>query len=213
MAVVTVKTNARSLGTVRPPQRDLEIGQLNLRGERGEVANLLRAVTSAELQTTIEGASTLTLKIRDHSRKLLRSVLSRTRSALTLDGVPYVLVKVARDGNELTYVFEDLAVNLLRRYSKPRKANRANTTRAQFIRGLVLEPNEAQIPFVCPELNERQPTLKPDTPGSPSPRRVVGANAQANAQLARLRVKGAQASRQQLEMGKLIVLDDPAARW
>ena len=211
MPVLTVKTNAKSLGTVRPPGRDLEIGQINLRGDRGEVANLLRAVTSAELQTTIEGASTLTLKIRDHSRNLLRSVLSRTRSTLTLDGVEYALVKVARDGNELTYVLEDLAVNLLRRYSKPRKANRANTTRAQFIRGLIQEPSEALIPFFCPELNERQPILKPDTENTgPSAGlravRVVGANDQANAQLSRLRVKGAPASRHQLEMGKLIVL-------
>jgi len=209
-----VNTRRRPLGTVRPPARDLELSSINLRGDRGQVARLKRSIASAELAMTIDGASTLTLKVRDASRNLLRSALLRTRSVCVLDNVTYTLVKVSRDGNEVTLIFEELAINLLRRYSKPRKANRANTTRAQFIRGLVQEPHEARIPFRCPELNERQPQLEPENrPGvTPATAGIMPATAPRTvgnvplSVLARLTVKGTRATREQLVHGQLIVV-------
>lgn len=163
---VVVKVKARPLGTFRPPARDLDLAQVQILGDRGLVADLKRSVTSAELTMTIEGASTLTLKVRDYGRKLLNSPIPQTRARLILDSVEYTLVKVGHEGNEITLIFEETAVNLLRRYRKPRKANRKNTTRAQFIAGMVSEVTERKIPFSCPELTERQTILKPETEGS-----------------------------------------------
>jgi hypothetical protein len=164
---VAVKVKAKPLGTLRPPARDLDLAQVNVLGDRGLVAELKRSTTSAELTMTIEGASTLTLKVRDYSRSLLRSPIARTRARLLLDGIEYMLVKVGHEGNEITLIFEETAVNLLRRYRKPRKANRANTNRAQFIEGMVREVTERAIPFSCPELKDRQTILKPDIPVTP----------------------------------------------
>lgn len=164
---VVVRVKAKPLGTFRPPARDLDLEQVNILGDRGLVADLKRSVTSAELSMTIEGASTLTLKVRDYTRSLLRSPIARTRARLILDGIEYTLVKVGHEGDEITLIFEETAVNLLRRYRKPRKANRANTTRAQFIEGMVREVTERAIPFRCPELAERQTILKPEVPATP----------------------------------------------
>ena len=157
MALLSVNPNAKPLGTFRPPARDLDVEHLWIYGDRNVNANVKRLTSSAELQTTIEGASTLTLKVRDYSRTLLRSNLSQTRSRIVLDNIEYTLAKVSHNENEITLIFEETAVNLLRRYDQPRKANRENTTRAQFIRALVMEVRERKIPFNCPELNERQP--------------------------------------------------------
>lgn len=167
MPVVSVNVRAKPLGMFRPPARDLDLAQVNVLGDRGLVADLKRATVSAELTMTIEGASTLTLKVRDYERTLLRSPIPRTRARLLLDDIEYTLVKVAHEGNEITLIFEETAVNLLRRYRKPKKANRANTNRAQFIQGMVREVTERAIPFNCPELNDRQTILKPPAQAEP----------------------------------------------
>lgn len=163
MPLLSVNTRAKPLGTVRAPARDLDLANIRIRGARGVVADIKRSTESAELLQTIEGASTLTFKIRDYSRNLLRSSVPQVASTVVLDNVEYTLVKVSHDENEITLVFEETAVNLLRqdRYSKPKKANRSNTTRAQFIRGMVAEVRERAISFNCPEEGERQKILPP----------------------------------------------------
>lgn len=221
MATVAVRTNPKPLGTVRPPARDLDIDSINLQGDRSMVARLKRSVTSVELDMTIEGASTLTIVVADPSRRLLNSQLTRTKSVCIIDNVSYTLVKVARDEDDLTLTFEETAINILRRYSKPRKANRKNTTRAQFIQSLVREPTEATIPFRCPELDEKQPALKPDlgsdssdsgssrrlraTPRAAPKASAASSGGLSSAVLAKLHVKGAAPNAEQLKYGALIV--------
>ena len=221
MATVTVKTHPKPLGTVRPPARDLDIDSINLQGDRSMVARLKRSVTSVELDMTIEGASTLTIVVADPSRRLLQSQLTRTKSVCIVDNVSYTLVKVARDEDDLTLTFEETAINILRRYSKPRKANRKNTTRAQFIQSLVREPTEAVIPFRCPELDEKQPALKPDLSdgdsAAPTRRRITRATSASSASgtaasgglsaaaIAKLHVKGVAPNSEQLRYGAMII--------
>jgi hypothetical protein len=147
---------ALKLQVAQTPPRPLELQDLRLQGDRNIVAALNRAMTGATQDETMEGASVVVLTVRDPARGLLRSSLVKTRSTLTLDRVQYRLVRVGRDGNQLTLTFEETAVNVLRDYDSPRKANRDNTTRAQFVQSLVREPREVVIPFQCPELNERQ---------------------------------------------------------
>jgi hypothetical protein len=154
------KVKPKPLGEVRQPARDLDLGDVKIYGERGAVANIRRNIASANLQSTIEGASTLTFKVRDHDRAILRSSVVTYRSVLTLDNIEYTLVKVSHQGDEVTLIFEESAVNWMRQYKKPKKANRDNTTRAQFIQGMVREVKERTIAFYCPEVNERQQIAK-----------------------------------------------------
>jgi hypothetical protein len=157
MAFVSVNTNAQPLGTFRPPMRDLDLEDLWIYGDNWVMVNLKPATTSIELVQTIEGASTLTLKVRDYYRALLRSNLTQTRSRIVLDNIEFTLVKIAHDGGEVTLTLEETAANLLRRYDSPRKAARDSITRAGFCRGLVAEVRERNIPWNCPEERERQP--------------------------------------------------------
>lgn len=162
MALIGAVKKAKPLGTVRTPPSDLDVAHLRVwvpgSSARRLRADLKQLTTDAELIQTIEGASTLTLKVRDYDRRLLRSPLAEQRSTLTLDNVDYTLVKVSHNADELTLLFESTACNLCRQYDKPKKVNRDNTTRAQFIRGMVAEIRERRVPFRCPELNQRQPT-------------------------------------------------------
>ena len=147
---------AIKLATAATPARPLELQDLRLQGDKNVVAALNRAMTGATQDETLEGASVVVITVRDPARGLLRSNIVKTRATLILDKVQYRLVRVAREGNQLTLTFEETAVNVLRDYDEPRKANRDTTTRAQFVQTLVREPKEFVIPFKCPELNERQ---------------------------------------------------------
>lgn len=145
-----------TLSVVRRPRADLDVGALRLQGS-GLPVKLRNSITDASIDETIDGASTLTLTVNDWGKTLLQSEAAQSAATLTFDGLSFTLVKISRQQDATTLTFEETAVNLLRRYSKPRKANRANTTRAQFVRSMVREVKEARIPFECPEVNKRQP--------------------------------------------------------
>jgi hypothetical protein len=152
--------NAQPLGTFRPPRNDLDVDHLYIYGERNVSANVKSLASSVELVQTIDGAGTLTITVRDYLRTLLRSNLTQTRSRIVLDNVEFTLAKVSHNENELTMVFEESVVAAMRRTDSPKKANRDNTTRAQFIRGMVVESAQLvgrRIAFNCPEEAIRQP--------------------------------------------------------
>lgn len=151
---VRVKPPPR-LGVVRPPQADLDPGKLTLQGKKLSVA-LTRAITDMTMEQTIEGASTLTMTVADYSGAFLRSQLLTGQVTVTFDHLEFVLVKTAKGDRAVTLTFEERAVNLLRQYRKPRKANRDSTTRAQFVRSLITEVTQARIPYAIPEVNVRQ---------------------------------------------------------
>ena len=154
---VKVKTKTKPLATVRPPLHDADTGRLVLITDAKTRVVLTPQITDATLEETIDGASTLTLTVHDYDRRILRSSLVKTAATVELDRVSYRLVKVAHQGNAVTLTFEETAVNVLRGYDQPKKANRANTTRAQFVEALVREPTAYRIPFRCPERDVKQP--------------------------------------------------------
>lgn len=164
MALIGNIRKAPVTGTFRPPGRDLDVDHLRVWAPGTSPtrvrADLKKLTSDGELVQSLEGASTLTLKVRDYSRHLLRSPLCEQRSTLSLDGIEYTLVKVSHVEDEITLIFEETAINILRQMDDPKKASRDNTTRAQFIRGMVAEAatkGKRRIPFNCPELNQRQP--------------------------------------------------------
>ena len=155
-----VTVRVPQLSTVRRPAADLDVANLRLQGGRLS-AKLTQAITGGSLEQPMDGASTLTVTVTDWSRGLLRSQLLTGRVTMSFDAISYTLVKISESTDwQLTLTFEETAVNWLRQYSKPRKANRANTTRAQFVRSMVQEVREVRIPFQCPEINARQPIAK-----------------------------------------------------
>lgn len=139
------------------------------------------SILEAELEMTIEGASTLTMKVHDETRGLLRSQLVREASRVEIDNLSYTLVQVSRDEDTLTLIFEDTAVYLLRQYDEPLKQRRYDAdgvTRARFIQMMVEEVRKGRkatrdrpavpsaiIPFRCPEVQERQRVLEPQRNG------------------------------------------------
>jgi hypothetical protein len=149
-----------STGTVRRVRSDLDLGRMILQGQTMS-AQLRNAVTDCQLEQTTDGASTLTIAVSDWYERLLRSPIITGASTLVFDGISFTLVKTTRQDNTITLTFEETAVNLLRLYDSARKANRANTTRAQFVRSMVREVTQARIPFRCPEVNVRQPIASP----------------------------------------------------
>ena len=147
------------------------------------------AITSITLERTIEGASTVEITLQDPDSRLLgkqkvwepkpkkgkkrdvdRDVygsaivkpLARGRTMeIRLDGVVYRLVKLSKNGDDVSLTFEDRVVYWLRRKGgangKPRRVNRSKVTRAQFILSLVRELKSERVRFVCPDLNVKQP--------------------------------------------------------
>jgi hypothetical protein len=152
---VVVKLPAR-LGVVRAPQANLDPGSLILQGKPIS-PQVARAVTAMTLEQTMQGASTLAITVADYTGALIRSQLLRGGVVVTWDGVSYTLVKVEKGDRSVALLFEESAVNLLRKYNKPRKALRSKVTRAQFVRSLITEPTQARIPYAIPEVNVRQP--------------------------------------------------------
>lgn len=151
-----VKVHVPTLSTVRKPAADLDVENLKLQGKNLS-ARLRSTITAATIESTIDGASTLTLTIADWYEGLLHSQLITGACKLTFDGESFTLVKTARAGSTMTLTFEDTAVNLLRQYKGSMKAARSKVTRAQFVKKMVTEVKQAHIPFKCPEINKKQP--------------------------------------------------------
>lgn len=159
-----VKVRVPQLSTVRPPSADLDLSNIRLQGQTLS-PDLSKAIIDGQQEQRVDGSSTLTLTIYDPWRVFLRSALMSGRVTLSFDRLSYTLVKTATTDNGVTLTFEETAVNLLRGYTTAKKADRANTTRAQFVRSMITEVKEARIPYQIPEVNQRQPvTASKQTP-------------------------------------------------
>jgi hypothetical protein len=81
---------------------------------------------------------------------------------LTLDDVVFRLTKVeyVHSTKAITMTFEDRIVYWLRRKYGPKYMSRAKGTRAEFILALLREVKAEKVPFICPELHEKQKIAK-----------------------------------------------------
>lgn len=162
--VVKVKPGP-PLGVVRPPRTDFDVNKLTLSGPKSKgkrlTAQITQAITDGSLEQTMDGASTLILTVADWAEGLLHSQLILGAVTVNMDNLDFTLSKIARQDDKMTLTFEETGVSLLRQNKSPKKANRATVTRAQFARSLVQEVTEYTIPFVCPEVNTKQPIAAP----------------------------------------------------
>jgi len=137
---------------------DPEVIKLVLKDTVG--IELQEAIIDASVERTIEGASTLTISLVDHDRKLLRSNRLHSRCDVKIDGLWFRLVSVEKQGDILDLTFETREVAVLRTYDKiikiSHKTERFSITRAKFILRLIKEVKEFKIPWVIPELDKIQ---------------------------------------------------------
>lgn len=151
---------------------DVTLKSLKLEGQslRADVAE---AVTSADVERTIEGAPTLKVTLLDSDSKLLRSGIFGSRLTSQVNDMAFELVQVNKSGRSLSLTFEDLAVAALRRRTSPRKAAAGTTTRLEFAKLLVSE--EPWIKFHGPMMKTERAKVElargeigtPDKPADP----------------------------------------------
>jgi hypothetical protein len=149
------------------PQVTLDPSNTKVRAQKERIGSSL---TDGTLERTVDGASTLTLVVHDPNRILLRSGLFDEAVDVEVDGLWFRLCQVSKASSDLTLTFEDREVAYLRQHKGPKKANRANMTRAEFALSLVREVTQEHIPFVCPELTVVQAIANQKQARSPSSR-------------------------------------------
>jgi hypothetical protein len=120
------------------------------------IARIGPVIVEATLVRKILGASELTLTVLDPApkRQLLRSALLEEAHEISLDGLPWRLVKVSSEGiNEpLVLTYEPLVVYLLKHLKGPHKSFRDNMTRAEFAEARAFEA-DPRPRFIAPELH------------------------------------------------------------
>lgn len=136
-----------------------EPGAFELDPAVGANRDITEAITGGTLERTMSGASTLTLNVHDPHRRLVNAKALTHATDIQVAGDWYRLVKITKQGDGLTLVFEDRDVAFLRAHTRPRKVSRNKMTRAQFVRSLVKEVKAHKIKFFCPELNVKQPIV------------------------------------------------------
>lgn len=152
-------------GYKKTPIPDVRLDQLELRGEKLK-QDVIDAVTGGDIERTIEGASVITITLRDQYWRLLRGNLFDAEKngvpQMKIDGHWFELVAIGTSGPDITLTFQPRVIAWLERYNDPLRAKRQDMTRAEFILSMVREVKEGRIVFVCPELHKKQPVEKPD---------------------------------------------------
>lgn len=146
---------------------DLDKFYVKIAGATG--IRLIDQVLSADVERTIEGASTLTVTVEDADGSLLNSKLLHNRCDVNIDGLWFRLVKLGRQSGVLTLTFEDREISVLRTYQTPIKQSKKTSrnkgvTRAEFILRMIKEVKEFDIPYVIPDLHKTEPVEKDYTP-------------------------------------------------
>lgn len=134
---------------------DLTALNLILKGIGAE--EILNSVTSADIDRTIEGASTLTISVEDPRRVLMQSPYLARGTDTTIDGLWFRLASVEKAADLFTLTFEDREVAIMRTYNKPLTAAWGQMNRGQFIYKMIREITELKIPFIAPEIGHLKP--------------------------------------------------------
>jgi hypothetical protein len=124
--------------------------------------DLADRIVQASVTRTMEGGSHVDIVINDYDRAVLRSGVLSSKFDINLDGLWWRFRQLKKSGDNLTFVFEEREVAVLRTYSKKIWAPRSTTTRAEFIVRMLKEVREFKIPYTIPELHKVQPIVKSD---------------------------------------------------
>jgi hypothetical protein len=156
------------------PERELMGNDVDLDGMKLQLAGhgfivVDDLLTDADVDRTIEGASTITLTMFDQLRSLHKQArFLGDKVDIEIDGLWFRLVKVGKTGDTFTMTFEDREVAVLRK-KVVQLASWGKTTRTNFCKQLVRKHiKEMFIPINIPELkvkkvpkNKKQRKVKP----------------------------------------------------
>lgn len=121
--------------------RDLEVSEI---------------ITDAEINRTMEGASTFVLTLHDPDQLLLNETALERSIDVKLDGLWFRLVSFEKRGSDLVLTFEDRFISRLRQKTKPLKVSRNRLTRLEFCVWLARTVRDDPVRIVCPELFKKQ---------------------------------------------------------
>lgn len=160
IAALVADAEAGSLSVDNPAVADVTLDDFVLDG-RPMDADVRDGVDDIAINRSIGGASTLTVMLGDPQLELLNSEVLNKAVDVWLDDLAFRLADVDLEDDDegpgLSLVFEARAVARLRMFDEPMAASRADKTRAEFIKAMC---DEADVPFVCPQLHKRQPIKK-----------------------------------------------------
>src|SRR3954447_26201893 len=162
-------------------------------------ARLDGSIQDGTIDSTTQGAPTLTLSVLDPDGEMLNSDLFDRRIDLELDRVPFRLVQVSRQEEDLLSLeFEHRLCSWLREHDTARKASRGTKTRAEFAYSLVLEVKKEHVVFISPDAHKKQPRAAEAVKTTSSKGRD-GRKAPGFLDRTNLRLAGAPATRSQLK--------------
>ena len=109
-------------------------------------ADLVAAVSSPPSFTrAIDGASTLTVEVSDHSRTLLSNPAIQGRVYATYLGFRYELVAVGKSGDRITLTFEDSLIAALRRVTTWDAIPASSVSRSEIVRRFTRQANVSAL--------------------------------------------------------------------
>lgn len=191
---------------------DLRSVTFPTRKRDGDWLGVPRSVLSGTIERTIDGASSVTVQIRDPDRAVLKSQSFDVDENGKIDvpgpsvffGREFQLVGISKQGEQIEVVWEDYVTARMRELNAIRKARRGDVSRPGFVRSLVPKG----VPVNIPELGQPITYAK-----RPRREREVVEKAEKNPGLdrdARITVKGLRATPKQLHAIELAmsVADD-----
>jgi len=190
-------------------ETDLDVSKVVLdvvnRKIKGLDQRIDESMTQGEVERTITGASTLTFTVHDPHRALLQSGMFDYTIEAVLDTYHWRLVKVQKQGDDLSLTFEDRVVSWLREGTTPKKASRDKMTRAEFAYSLVREIKKGGgIPFYSPDMHVKQPIAKAKQKKT-SAQRKASRDPGVNRQASGLTVDGHPASSSQIRYAERLL--------
>lgn len=136
---------------------EIDLATFNLQMRTKAGINIVEAISDAEIDRTIEGASTLTVTVQDDNQRTIQLSGKLGRKVdVEIDGLFFTLVGVTKTGRVLNLKFEEREINVLRYYGKYLQRSRDNVTRAQFVLLMLKEVKEIPLRYVIPELTKKQ---------------------------------------------------------
>jgi hypothetical protein len=137
---------------------DLDLQSIKLAVKGKASLEIRPRVTGAPVARTMDGASSLTLNVRDRDRHVWTSGYIAAQVDTEIDGLWFRLKGYDKTGDDVTLTFEDREVAVLRDFPLPNDPHRylvrdsSTTTRLEFAKLLVAEAAKVvPIRFVTPD--------------------------------------------------------------
>lgn len=144
-------------------QKDLDLRGVAMMMKGKRDFNFEQGVLGGEVERTIDGASTVTIRIIDRERYFRNSGYLQIECDILIDGLWFRLVRVEKDGDIFTLTFEDREVSIMRTYDTPKMVEWGKVSRQWFIWNMVKEPLEFKpkgIPVTIEDLEKSKPITK-----------------------------------------------------